>query len=79
MGERVSDPSVPQLHPGDTVSHAVDVTVAMDEGRFSVADPETAVLVGHLMRRDLRRVRALVTRAGRERLASLRPPQRRNA
>jgi len=74
VGERVSDPSLPQVHPGDAVSHVIDLMLATDQGRLPVTDLETGVLVGLLTRRDLLRVRAMVTQAVSERLAFSPPP-----
>jgi len=69
LEERVSDASLAVLHPGDAVSHAVDLMLATDQGRIPVTDPQTGVLVGLLARKDLLRVRATVARSEDERRA----------
>lgn len=67
LGERVSDAALAVVHPGDVVSHAVDLMLATDQGRIPVTDPQTGVLVGLLTRKDLLQVRAGVTRTEDER------------
>lgn len=57
------------VHPGDVVTHAVDVMLAADQGRLPVTDPSTGVLVGLISRKDLLRVRAGVARSEGERRA----------
>lgn len=72
LGDRVSDATLPVVHPGDVVSHALDVMLAEGSGRLAVTDPETGTLVGLLTRRDLLRIRAASLRAESERQAYLR-------
>ena len=72
--ERISDASLTVLHPEDSVSHAVDLMLATDQGRIPVTDPRTGELVGLLTRKDLLQVRATVARAEGERQAYFRPP-----
>ena len=72
LGERVSDATLPVIHPGDVVSHALDVMLAEGSGRLAVTDPATGALVGLLTRRDLLRIRAASLRAEGERQAYLR-------
>lgn len=69
LGERVSDAVLAVVHPGDIVSHAVDLMLATDQGRIPVTDPQTGVLVGLLTRKDLLQVRASVIRTEDERRA----------
>ncbi len=57
------------VHPGDVVTHAVDVMLAAGQGRLPVTDPGTGVLVGLISRKDLLRVRAGVARSEGERQA----------
>ncbi len=71
--ERVSDASTPVVHPGDVVSHAVDLMLTTGQGRIPVTDPGTGKLVGLLTRKELLQVRATVARAEGERLAYLWP------
>ncbi len=72
LGERLSDANLPVIHPGDVVSHALDVMLAEGSGRLAVTDPATGALVGLLTRRDLLRIRAASLRAEGERQAYLR-------
>ena len=72
VAERISDASLAVLHPGDAVSHAVDLMLATDQGRIPVTDPKTGGLVGILTRKDLLQVRATVARAEGERRAYFR-------
>lgn len=74
VAERISDASLTVIHPGDSVSHAVDLMLATDQGRIPVTDPSTGELVGLLTRKDLLQVRAAVARAEGERQAYFRPP-----
>ncbi len=69
LEERVSDASLSIVHPGDVVSHAVDLMLATEQGRIPVTDPETGKLVGLLTRKDLLQVRAAVVRTEGERRA----------
>ncbi|MGI4975425.1 MAG: chloride channel protein [Janthinobacterium lividum] len=57
------------VHPGDVVTHALDVMLAADQGRLPVTDPQSGVLVGLISRKDLLRVRAGVARSEGERQA----------
>ncbi len=72
LGDRVSDASLAVVHPGDVVSHAVDLMLATDQGRIPVIEPRTGELVGLLTRKDLLQVRAGVARAEGERRAYFR-------
>ncbi len=67
LGERISDASLPVLHPEDVTAHAIDLMVATDLGRLPVIDPVSRVLVGLVTRKDLMRVRAAVSRGENER------------
>ncbi|MGH1588393.1 chloride channel protein [Methylobacterium phyllosphaerae] len=69
LGERVSDADLATVHPGDVVSHAIDVMLAAAQGRLPVTDPHSGELVGLLTRKDLLQVRATVVRAEAERRA----------
>ena len=69
LGDRISDASLPVIHPDDVVSHAVDVMLATEQGRIPVVDPNTGVLVGLVTRKDLLQVRATVARSENERSA----------
>lgn len=69
LGERVSDADLAVVHPGDVVSHALDVMLSAGQGRLPVTDPRTGGLVGLLTRKDLLQVRATVVRAEAERRA----------
>ncbi len=69
VGERVSDASLPVLHPGDVVSQAVDLMLSTDQGRLAVTDPVSGQLVGLLTRKDLLQVRATLVQAEGERQA----------
>ncbi|WP_368736968.1 CBS domain-containing protein, partial [Klebsiella pneumoniae] len=44
------------VHPGDVVSHAIDVMLAAGQGRLPVTDPQSGRLVGLLTRKDLLQV-----------------------
>ena len=72
LAERLSDASLPVVHPGDVVSHALDVMLTEGSGRLLVTESESGVLVGILTRRDLLRIRAEALRAEGERQAYLR-------
>lgn len=72
VGEHVSDASLPVVHPGDVVSHAVDVMLAADQGRIPVTEPTSGKLVGLLTRKDLLLVRTRATQAESERRAYFR-------
>ncbi|MFB0489403.1 CIC family chloride channel protein [Methylobacterium sp. OAE515] len=72
LGERVSDADLAVVHPGDVVSHALDVMLAAGQGRLPVTDPQSGRLVGLLTRKDLLQVRATVVRAEAERRAFFR-------
>ena len=67
VGERVSDASLPVLHPGDVVSQAVDLMLATDQGRLPVTDPASGRLIGLITRKDLLQVRAALVQAEGER------------
>jgi chloride channel protein, CIC family len=69
LGERVSDADLACVHPGDVVSHAIDVMLSAGQGRLPVTDARTGELVGLLTRKDLLQVRATVVRAEAERRA----------
>ncbi len=60
------------VHPGDVVSHALDVMLADGSGRLLVTEAEGGALVGLLTRRDLLRIRAASLQAEGERQAYLR-------
>ncbi len=60
------------MHPGDVVSHALDVMLSAGQGRLPVTDPESGALVGLLTRKDLLQVRATTVRAEAERRAYFR-------
>ncbi|SFM20631.1 chloride channel protein [Methylobacterium pseudosasicola] len=72
LAERVSDAGLAVVHPGDVVSHALDVMLSAGQGRLPVTDPESGVLVGLLTRKDLLQVRATTVRAEAERRAYFR-------
>ena len=72
LGERVSDADLAIVHPGDMVSHAIDVMLAAGQGRLPVTDPQSGRLVGLLTRKDLLQVRATVVQAEAERRAFFR-------
>ncbi|WP_342107064.1 chloride channel protein [Methylobacterium sp. SI9] len=72
LGERVSDADIALVHPGDVVSHALDVMLSAGQGRLPVIDPQSGRLVGLLTRKDLLQVRATVVRAEAERSAFFR-------
>ena len=72
LGERVSDADLAVVHPGDVVSHAIDVMLAAGQGRLPVTDPQSGRLVGLLTRKDLLQVRATVVRGEAERHAFFR-------
>jgi len=72
LAERLSDASLPVVHPGDVVSHALDVMLADGSGRLLVTEAEGGALVGLLTRRDLLRIRAASLQAEGERQAYLR-------
>ncbi len=57
------------VHPGDVVTHAVDVMLAADQGRLPVTDPVSGSLVGLISRKDLLQVRAGVARLENDRQA----------
>ncbi|MDP4004278.1 chloride channel protein [Methylobacterium sp. NEAU K] len=72
LAERVSDADLAVVHPGDVVSHALDVMLSAGQGRLPVTDPESGALVGLLTRKDLLQVRATVVRAEGDRRAFFR-------
>ncbi|MBE7243505.1 MAG: chloride channel protein [Actinomycetospora chiangmaiensis] len=72
LGERVSDADLALVHPGDVVSHALDVMLSAGQGRLPVTDPQSGRLVGLLTRKDLLQVRATVVRSEAERRAFFR-------
>ncbi|MCJ2086888.1 chloride channel protein [Methylobacterium sp. E-005] len=72
LGERLSDADLATVHPGDVVSHALDVMLSAGQGRLPVTDPQSGRLVGMLTRRDLLQVRATMVRAEAERRAFFR-------
>ncbi|WP_267425194.1 chloride channel protein [Methylobacterium sp. GC_Met_2] len=72
LGERVSDADLATVHPGDVVSHALDVMLSAGQGRLPVTDPQSGRLVGLLTRKDLLQVRATVVQAEAERRAFFR-------
>lgn len=72
LAERVSDAGLASVHPGDVVSHALDVMLSAGQGRLPVTDPESGALVGLLTRKDLLQVRAATVRAEAERRAYFR-------
>ena len=69
VGRHLSGQLPAVVHPGDVVTHAVDVMLAADQGRLPVTDPASGVLVGLISRKDLLRVRAGVARMEGERQA----------
>ena len=71
LGERVSDASIPILHPDEPVTRAVEVMVATDQGRLPVIDRESGRMVGLVTRRDLLAVRARTAETERVREAFL--------
>ena len=79
VGERVSDASLPLLHPDDVLSRALDVMLATDQGRITVTDPVSGELVGLLTRKDLLRVRAATAAGEGERRAFFGTPRRKLA
>ena len=72
LGARVSDADLAIVHPGDVISHALDVMLSAGQGRLPVTDPQSGRLVGLLTRKDLLQVRATVVRAEAERRAFFR-------
>ncbi|MBV9785116.1 MAG: chloride channel protein [Acidisphaera sp.] len=76
LGDRISDASLPVVHPNDLVAQAVDLMVATDQGRVPVVDPQSGALVGLLTRKHLLQVRATVTRSEGERRAFFVPRRR---
>lgn len=74
VADRVSDASLPVLHPGDVVARAVDLMLATDQGRIVVTDAGSGALVGIVTRKDLLRVRAAVSASEGERHAFFRRP-----
>jgi len=72
LGERVSDADLAMVHPGDVVSHALDMMLSAGQGRLPVTDPQSGRLVGLLTRKDLLQVRATVVRSEAERRAFFR-------
>nr|WP_244507405.1 chloride channel protein [Methylobacterium phyllostachyos] len=72
LGERVSDADLAVVHPGDVVSHALDVMLSAGQGRLPVTDPLSGRLIGLLTRKDLLQVRATVVRSEAERRAFFR-------
>jgi len=78
LGERVSDASLPVVHPDDVTARAVDVMLATDQGRLPVIDRQTGALVGLLTRKDLLQVRGAVARSEDERKAYFAPGASRN-
>lgn len=79
LGERISDASLPVLHPDDVTAHAIDLMLATDQGRLPVTHPISGVLVGLVTRKDLLQVRAAVARSEGERRPYLMPGRRRSA
>jgi CBS domain-containing protein len=73
VGERVSDASLPIVHPDERVIAAIELMLATDQGRLPVTDPGSGVLVGLVSRRDLLAVRAKVAETEQVREAFLRP------
>ena len=63
LGERISDASLPLVHPDDVTARAVEVMLATDQGRLPVTERKTGVLVGLLTRKDLLQVRGAVARS----------------
>ncbi|KNY22694.1 chloride channel protein [Methylobacterium sp. ARG-1] len=72
LAERVSDADLAVVHPGDVVSHALDVMLSAGQGRLPVTDPQSGALIGLLTRKDLLQVRATTVRAEAERRAYFR-------
>ena len=79
LGERVSDASLPVVHPGDLTAHAIGLMLETDQGRLPVTDPGTGRLVGILTRKDLLRVSAAVAASEGERQAYFVRGRRRGA
>ena len=67
LGARVSDASLPALHPQDVAAQALDAMLASGLGRLPVTEPDRGRLVGIVTRRDLLRVRAATVRGDSER------------
>lgn len=76
VADRVSDASLPTLHPSDTVSRAVEVMLGVDQGRIAVVDPGSGAIVGLLTRKDLLRVRARAAAEETERQAFFKGPRK---
>jgi len=72
IAQHLSDTLPAVVHPGDVVTHAVDVMLAADQGRLPVTDPESGALVGLISRKDLLQIRAGVTRLEGDRQAYFR-------
>jgi CIC family chloride channel protein len=69
LGGRVSDASLPIVHPDDVTAQAVNVMLATGQGRLPVIDRQSGVLVGLVTRKDLLQVRQAMTRAEDDRQA----------
>ena len=67
LGARVSDASLPALHPQDVAAQALDAMLASGLGRLPVTEPDRGCLVGIVTRRDLLQVRAATVRGDSER------------
>ena len=67
LGARVSDASLPVLHPQDVAAQALDAMLASGLGRLPVTEPERGRLVGLVTRRDLLQVWAATVRGEGER------------
>jgi CIC family chloride channel protein len=76
VGERCSDASLAISHPGDMVSHVIDLMLKTDQGRIPVTNPHTGILVGLVTRKHLLEVRASVTRSEQDRDAHFKPLKR---
>jgi CBS domain-containing protein len=73
LGERISDASIPMVHPDDVALRAIEVMITTGHGRLPVVDPKTCVLLGLVTRKDLLKVRAQVARTEGERAAFFGP------
>ena len=71
LGERISDASIPTLHPDDPATRAVEVMLATDQGRLPVIERDSGRMIGLVTRRDLLAVRARTAEEERVREAFL--------
>jgi CIC family chloride channel protein len=78
IAQHLSDTLPAVVHPGDVVTHAVDIMLAADQGRLPVTDPQSGKLVGLISRKDLLQIRAGVTRLEGDRQAYFRSGSQRS-